>query len=57
VTYLLSNNKDNHVFEVNKVTGEICTKKLLDRESKDKYEFAVIATDGKFEVLVPVSVG
>jgi hypothetical protein len=57
VSYLLSNNKDDNVFEVNKMSGEICTKKPLDRESKDKYEFAVIATDGKFEVLVPVSVG
>lgn len=57
VSYLLSNNKDNHVFDVNKQTGEICTKKILDREVRDKYEFSVIATDGKFEALVPVSVG
>ncbi|XP_054156169.1 protocadherin Fat 4-like isoform X2 [Oppia nitens] len=55
VSYLLSNTKDN-VFAVNKATGEICTKKVLDREVKDKYEFSVVATDGKFEVLAPVSV-
>jgi hypothetical protein len=57
VSYLLSNSKDQNVFAVNKASGEICTKKVLDREVKDKYEFAVVATDGKFEVLVPVSVG
>lgn len=56
VSYLLSNSKDHNVFAVNKVSGEICTKKVLDRESKTKYEFTILATDGKFEVFVPVSV-
>ena len=56
VSYLLSNSKDHNVFAVDKQSGEICTKKVLDRETKSKYEFAVLATDGKYEVLVPVSV-
>jgi protocadherin Fat 4 len=38
------------------MSGEICTKKVLDRESKTKYEFTILATDGKFEAFVPVSV-
>ena len=56
VSYLLSNSKDHNVFAVNKMNGQICTKKVLDRESKSKYEFSVLATDGKFEALVSVAV-
>lgn len=56
VSYFLANNKDQEAFDINKNTGEICTKKVLDREKRDKYEFAVLASDGKFEVLAPVTV-
>ena len=57
ISYLLSNNKDHNAFEINKQTGEICTKSILDREKRDKYEFTVIASDGKFEDFVPVTIG
>ncbi|RWS30694.1 protocadherin Fat 4-like protein, partial [Leptotrombidium deliense] len=56
ITYLLSQNKDHQAFAINQHTGDICTKKLLDREVRDKYEFVVIATDGKFEAFAPVVV-
>ncbi|RWS16902.1 protocadherin Fat 4-like protein, partial [Dinothrombium tinctorium] len=56
ITYLLSNNKDHQAFVVNQHTGDVCTKKMLDREKRDKYEFVVIATDGKFEAFAPVVV-
>lgn len=54
--YSISNNKDMAEFTVNADTGEICTKKVLDRERKEKYEFAVMASDGLYESYVPVIV-
>ncbi|XP_064457801.1 protocadherin Fat 3-like [Ornithodoros turicata] len=43
-------------FTVNVRTGDVCTSEVLDRERRDSYEFAVSATDGKFDVKAPVSV-
>lgn len=51
------NNKDGHLFQINKSTGDLCTRKILDREQQDRYEFFVVANDGKFETSVPVSIG
>ncbi|XP_013792660.1 cadherin EGF LAG seven-pass G-type receptor 3-like, partial [Limulus polyphemus] len=42
-------------FTVNQVSGELCTNLVLDREQKEKYEFNVVATDGKFESAVAVT--
>nr|XP_027203228.1 protocadherin Fat 4-like [Dermatophagoides pteronyssinus] len=57
VSYFLSNgNRDSQSFQINKSTGDLCTRKLLDREQQDRYEFFVIANDGKFETTVPISI-
>ena len=57
VNYFLGNGKDNHAFELNKLTGDLCTRKLVDREQQDKYELQVLANDGKFETAISVSIG
>lgn len=44
-------------FTINAKTGDICTAKVLDRELKDSYEFAVSAEDGKFDAKVSVRLG
>ncbi|XP_037269642.2 protocadherin Fat 3 isoform X1 [Rhipicephalus microplus] len=43
-------------FTVNARTGDVCTSQVLDRERRDSYEFAVAASDGKFDVKAPVSI-
>ncbi|OQR76891.1 protocadherin Fat 4-like [Tropilaelaps mercedesae] len=43
-------------FTINSKTGDVCTAKILDREFRENYEFAVSAEDGKFDAKVPVSV-
>ncbi|XP_022692572.1 protocadherin Fat 4-like isoform X3 [Varroa jacobsoni] len=43
-------------FTINSKTGDVCTAKVLDRELKENYEFAVSAEDGKFDAKVPISV-
>lgn len=43
-------------FTVNARTGDVCTSQVLDRERRDSYEFAVSASDGKFDVKAPVSI-
>lgn len=57
VQYFLGNGKDNHAFELNKKTGDLCTGKMIDREQQDKYDLQIIANDGKFETAVSVSIG
>lgn len=57
VNYFLGSGKDNHAFDLNKLTGDLCTRKLIDREQQDKYELQVIANDGKFETSVSVTIG
>lgn len=39
-------------FTINSKTGDVCTAKVLDRELKENYEFAVSAEDGKFDAKV-----
>lgn len=39
-------------FTINAKTGDVCTAKVLDRESRENYEFAVSAEDGKFDAKV-----
>lgn len=39
-------------FTINAKTGDVCTAKVLDREFKENYEFAVSAEDGKFDAKV-----
>nr|XP_046916120.1 protocadherin Fat 4-like isoform X2 [Dermatophagoides farinae] len=58
VSYFLgsSSGRDSQSFELNKSTGDLCTRKILDREQQDRYEFFVVANDGKFETTVPVSI-
>ncbi|XP_053211715.1 protocadherin Fat 4-like isoform X1 [Panonychus citri] len=56
IKYSLSEAKDSGAFGINAVSGDICTKKVLDRETQDKYEFTVVASDGKYESFVPVVV-
>ena len=36
----------NTIFSINATTGRITTRKVLDREEKDRYEFDVMASDG-----------
>ncbi|KAG0424080.1 hypothetical protein HPB47_000170 [Ixodes persulcatus] len=43
-------------FTVNGRTGDVCTSQVLDRERRDSYEFAVAASDGKFDMKAPVSI-
>ncbi|XP_074599101.1 protocadherin Fat 4-like [Brevipalpus obovatus] len=54
--YTLSNVKENTEFSIHSESGQICTRKVLDREVREKYEFAVVAADGKYESYVPVVV-
>jgi len=56
IQYVIADSKDHQTFTINQHSGEICSKKPLDREKRDKYEFAVIATDGRYEAFAPVSV-
>ncbi|KAI2804340.1 hypothetical protein BLOT_003322, partial [Blomia tropicalis] len=56
VHYFLGSGKDNHAFELNKMTGDLCTRTLIDREQQDKYELQVMANDGKFETTVSVNI-
>lgn len=57
VNYFLGNGKDNHAFEINKMTGDLCTRKLIDREQQEKYELQAIANDGKYESSVSIIIG
>ncbi|OTF81020.1 protocadherin Fat 4-like protein, partial [Euroglyphus maynei] len=56
VSYYLGGGRDSQSFQINKSTGDLCTRKILDREHQDRYEFFVIANDEKFETTVPVSI-
>lgn len=57
VNYFLGNGKETQMFEINKSTGDLCTRKLLDREQQEKYDLMVIANDGKFESSASVDIG
>lgn len=57
VNYFFGSGKDNHAFELNKSSGDLCTRKLIDREQQEKYELQIIANDGKFEASVSVNIG
>ncbi|KAG1665576.1 Protocadherin Fat 4 [Nymphon striatum] len=43
-------------FSVNSATGDICTRKSLDREDKDQYKISVRARDGIFESLTHITI-
>ncbi|XP_013793301.2 cadherin-11-like, partial [Limulus polyphemus] len=43
-------------FVVDSNTGEVCTKKGLDREERAEYRFSISAIDGKFETRAVVTV-
>ncbi|XP_046748553.1 fat-like cadherin-related tumor suppressor homolog isoform X2 [Diprion similis] len=46
VTYSIPSELMKGTFDINKLTGEIVTKKKLDREQQKLYELPVMATDG-----------
>lgn len=46
VTYSIPSQLMKETFDINKLTGEIVTKKKLDREQRKLYELPVMATDG-----------
>ena len=60
ITYSIPSELIREVFEINKQSGEITTKKKLDREYQKLYEIPVMATDGGGKsgfVMVRVKVG
>ncbi|XP_048512093.1 fat-like cadherin-related tumor suppressor homolog isoform X4 [Athalia rosae] len=60
VTYSIPSELMREIFYINKLTGEIVTKRKLDRESQKVYELPVMATDGGGKsgfVMVRVKVG
>lgn len=46
IDYSISSKLMKETFEINRETGEIITRKKLDREEKKVYEITVMATDG-----------
>lgn len=60
VTYAIMSEKMKEMFDINKLTGEIVTRKKLDREEQKRYEIPVMAMDGGGRsgfVMVRVKVG
>lgn len=60
VTYAIMSEMMREMFDINKLTGEIVTRKKLDREEQKRYEIPVMATDGGGRsgfVMVRVKVG
>lgn len=60
ISYSIPSEAMREIFDVNKQTGEIVTKKKLDREYRKLYEIPVMATDGGGRpgfVMVRVKVG
>lgn len=60
VTYTIMSELMKEVFDINKHTGEIVTRKKLDREEQKRYEIPVMAMDGGGRpgfVMVRVKVG
>ncbi|XP_023289907.1 fat-like cadherin-related tumor suppressor homolog isoform X2 [Orussus abietinus] len=60
VIYSIPSDYMRDVFDVNRVTGEIVTRKRLDREERKLYEVPIMATDGGGRsgfVIVRVKVG
>ncbi|XP_068085238.1 fat-like cadherin-related tumor suppressor homolog [Anabrus simplex] len=46
VIYSIPSERLREIFDINRLTGQILTKKKLDRETKKLYEVPVMATDG-----------
>jgi len=60
VMYMIMSETMKEIFEINKLTGEITTRKKLDREAQKRYEIPVMATDSGGRsgfVMVRVRVG
>nr|XP_031838717.1 fat-like cadherin-related tumor suppressor homolog isoform X2 [Nomia melanderi] len=60
VIYTIPSDMMKEIFDINRVTGEIVTRKKLDREQQKLYEIPVMATDGGGRsgfVMVKVKVG
>ncbi|XP_024879658.1 fat-like cadherin-related tumor suppressor homolog isoform X4 [Temnothorax curvispinosus] len=60
VTYAIISEMMKEVFDINKLSGEIVTRKKLDREEQKRYEIPVMAMDGGGRsgfVMVRVKVG
>ncbi|XP_014600494.1 PREDICTED: fat-like cadherin-related tumor suppressor homolog isoform X3 [Polistes canadensis] len=60
IIYSIPSNLLREIFDINKLTGEIVTRKKLDREKQKLYEIPVMATDGGGRsgfVMVRVKVG
>ncbi|XP_076376857.1 FAT atypical cadherin kugelei isoform X4 [Megalopta genalis] len=60
ITYAIPSDMMKEIFDINRLTGEIVTRKKLDREQQKLYEIPVMATDGGGRsgfVMVKVKVG
>ncbi|XP_076387964.1 FAT atypical cadherin kugelei isoform X3 [Megachile rotundata] len=60
VIYTIASDLMKEIFDINRLTGEIVTRKKLDREEQKLYEIPVMATDGGGRsgfVMVRVKVG
>ncbi|XP_054014590.1 fat-like cadherin-related tumor suppressor homolog isoform X2 [Hylaeus anthracinus] len=60
VMYTIASDMMREIFDINRITGEIVTRKKLDREEQKLYELPVMATDGGGRsgfVMVRVKVG
>lgn len=56
VQYYLGDEKDAEYFDINQESGDLCTKRVIDREEQDKFVFQVFANDGSYETQVPVTI-
>ena len=56
VTYSIKNNPDSSKFRINPKTGIIITTAKFDHESKDRYEFDVVASHGEVETHIVVEI-
>ncbi|XP_062249993.1 protocadherin Fat 2 isoform X1 [Platichthys flesus] len=56
VTFSIKNNPDSSKFRINPKTGIIVTTGKFDHESKDRYEFDVVASHGEVETHIVVEI-
>ncbi|XP_069388159.1 protocadherin Fat 2 [Paralichthys olivaceus] len=56
VTFSIKNNPDSSKFKINPKTGIIITTEKFDHESKDRYEFDVVASHGEVETHIVVEI-
>lgn len=56
VTFSIKNNPDSANFKINAKTGIIITTEKFDYESKDRYEFDVVANHGEAETHIVVEI-